>query len=558
MRGENMMAFEAFARLEAHAESMRGVHMRDLFARDAGRFQRFSASACGLLVDYSKNRITDETLQALFALGEEAGLNAAIADLFGGRAVNTTEKRPALHMALRYAGEEPFPSAQWDVMPEVRVVRERMRAFAGEVRSGRWRGFGGRRIEAVVNIGIGGSDLGPAMAMHALAPYQHPDLRAFFVSNIDSGALVRVLQAVDPETTLFIVASKTFSTQETLMNAKSARAWLIDHHGSEQAVANHFVAVSTATERVRRFGIDTRNMFPFWEWVGGRYSVWSAIGLSLVIVLGMERFEAFLAGAAEMDEHFRHTGAAHHLPVVLGLLGVWYRNFLGVGNHVVLPYDQALERLPAYLQQLEMESNGKHVSRSGEPLDYDTCPIVWGGLGNNAQHAFYQLLHQGTSPISADMIVALGSQYPLPGHEAACLANALAQSEALMRGGSSSQAGTGGADGAQRSEARDGADPQRCSKGNQPTNTIVYERLTPRILGALVALYEHKVYVQSVCWGINPFDQWGVELGKQLASVILRDLQGEQSPSAHDASTQGLIDYARQRRRARGSGTRTG
>ena len=534
--------------LAAHYEEVRARHLRELFSADEQRFARFSTAACGLMLDFSKNRITSTTLGLLCDLARGSGLLERRHALLGGKPVNPTENRAALHTALRYRGVEPYPSPTDDVMPAVREVLRRIEGFANAIRAGEWKGYGGREISAIVNIGIGGSDLGPAMVSHALRPFHARALEAAFVSNLDSAALSRVFERFSPESTLFVVASKTFSTQETLTNAQSARRWIVEHFGTEKAVARHFVAVSTQAKRVAEFGIDTGNMFGFWDWVGGRYSIWSAIGLPVIILIGMRAFEEFLEGAADMDQHFRDTELDKNLPVLLGLIGVWYRNFFGTQTHAVLPYDYALRDFPSYLQQLEMESNGKHVDSSGDAVGRDTCPIVWGGLGNNGQHAFYQLLHQGTTLISADFIVPLRSQYPLPGHETAYLANALAQTEALMKGRTLDEARDmlrqQGMDG----EAVEYGAPHRVMGGNQPTSTLVYEQLTPKVLGALIALYEHKVFVQSVCWGVNPFDQWGVELGKMLADVILAELDGEGAVVQHDSSTRGLIDYVLQTR----------
>ncbi|NIR31808.1 MAG: glucose-6-phosphate isomerase [Gammaproteobacteria bacterium] len=541
----------AWAVLESHHREIRDRHLRELFAQDPSRFPRLTLEACGLFLDYSKNRITDETLERLLDLAREVDLEAWTGRLFAGEAVNSTEGRAALHMALRYRGEGPFPSAERDVMPGVRDVLARMHAFAAAVRGGTWRGYTGRPIRHVVNIGIGGSDLGPAMVTRALSAYAHKGLSAHFVSNLDATQLAEVLRACRPEETLFIVASKTFSTQETLTNARSARAWLMDHAGDDSAVAKHFVAVSTQRDRVAAFGIDPANMFEFWDWVGGRYSLWSAIGLSIATSIGMERFEELLAGAHAMDEHFRTAPLHRNMPVLLGLLGVWYRNFFHAPTHAVLAYDYALRDLAAHLQQLEMESNGKRVTREGMVVDYATCPILWGGLGNNGQHAFYQLLHQGTALVPSDFIVPARTRHALPEHEEAMLSNALAQTEALMHGRTAEEAraalrakGSGGA-------VLEAQLAHRVLPGNQPTNTIVYERLTPQVLGALIALYEHKVFVQSVCWGVNAFDQWGVELGKELARSILPELTAEGEVIAHDASTNGLINRIKRMRGAK-------
>jgi glucose-6-phosphate isomerase len=518
--------------------------MRELFAQDPGRFERFSVSACGLLLDYSKNRITAETMHRLQALAGEAGLDEWIERMFRGIKVNNTEERAALHVALRNPAAGPFPSASQDVMPEVQSVLGRIRTFTEQVRSGAWRGYSGKPMAAIVNIGIGGSDLGPAMVTKALSAYQQQGLETFFVSNLDSTHLAEILHRLEPETTLFIVASKTFTTQETLTNARSAREWLVAQ-SDEAAVAKHFAAVSTRLDRTSAFGIDPANVFEFWDWVGGRYSLWSAIGLPIAMSIGMDRFEELLAGAHEMDNHFRTAPYDQNLPVLLGLLGVWYRNFFAAPTYAVLPYDFALRDLPAYLQQLEMESNGKRVTREGVEVDYPTCPVLWGGPGNNGQHAFYQLMHQGTLLIPSDFIVPVHSQHPLPGHEEAFLSNALAQTEALMRGRTAEEARTILVAAGLEGEHLEAQIPHRVLPGNQPTNTILYERLTPRILGGLIALYEHKVFVQSVCWAINPFDQWGVELGKEMAAVILPELKSAQEATGHDASTNGLINHIR-------------
>ena len=540
---------QAWQALTTHHTLIREVHLRELFAGDEQRFRRFSVEACGLLLDFSKNRINSTTLDLLCNLARETGLIERRQALFDGELVNVTEGRAALHTALRYGGEAPYPNVTNNVIPDVRNVLGRLETFAESIRSGEWKGYGGQKISAIVNIGIGGSDLGPAMVSHALRPLHARGLESAFVSNLDSAALGRVFERFSPESTLFVVASKTFSTQETLTNAQSARRWVVDHFGTDDAVARHFVAVSTQAERVAEFGIDTNNMYGFWDWVGGRYSIWSAIGLSVIVLVGMQAFESFLEGAAEMDEHFRSADLEKNLPVLLGLIGVWYRNFFASETHAVLPYDYALRDFPAYLQQLEMESNGKQVTAGGVPVEHDTAPIVWGGLGNNGQHAFYQLFHQGTTLIGADFIVPVHSQYPLPGHETAFLANALAQTEALMQGRTLDEARhllreQGVDEAALEFEAR-----HRAMAGNQPTNTIIYDVLTPKVLGALIALYEHKVFVQSVCWGVNPFDQWGVELGKALANVIVSELDGNDPKVAHDSSTRGLIDYVLRARR---------
>ncbi len=538
---------QAWEALYTHHRSLADVHMRDLFAQDPQRFQSFSTQACGLLMDYSKHRLTAETMTLLRNLADAVELRAWIERMFSGEKINSTEGRAALHVALRNRSNRPILVDGQDVMPEVNEVLRRIRTFTDAVRTGEWRGHTGKRIRAIVNLGIGGSDLGPAMAVTALKAFADPDLSAHFVSNLDSTQISEVLDIVDPETTLFIVASKTFTTQETLTDARTARGWLVTRLGDEKAVARHFVAVSTNTKKVREFGIDTANMFGFWDWVGGRYSMWSAIGLPIALMIGMDHFEELLYGAHVMDEHFRTAPWERNLPVLLGLLGVWYIDCFQAPTHAVLPYDYALRLLPAYLQQLEMESNGKRVTRLGEPVGHLTCPVIWGAPGNNGQHAFYQLMHQGTRLIPADFIVAVHGQHERPGHQAAVLSNALAQTEALMRGRTFEQAKAELERSGLKGSALEAAIPHRVLPGNQPTTTIMYSRLTPELLGSLVALYEHKVFVQSACWEINAFDQWGVELGKQLAKVIEPELRGEAAVTGHDGSTTGLINHLRER-----------
>ena len=531
---------EAWRALEVHRDEIVARHPRELVESDPGRFERFGLEVADLFVDTSKQHVTDETLDLLVGLAEASDLAARRDLLFAGGIVNETEGRPALHTALRNRSGRPVIVEGQDVMPDVEAVLAKMRSFALAVRDGAWKGHTGERIRDVVNIGIGGSDLGPAMIAAALDARRAPHLRAHYVSNLDAVQIESVLRDLDPERTLFIVASKTFSTQETLANARTARRWLLDALEDEAAVARHFVAVSTHRERVVEFGIDPENMFVFWDWVGGRYSLWSAIGLSFAVVLGMETFDALLAGAHDMDEHFRTAPLAGNLPVRLGLLGVWNTNFLGVATHAVLPYDDGLRLLPAHLQQLEMESNGKRVTRTGETIEVGTCPIVWGGPGSNGQHAFYQLLHQGTALVSVDLIVAVRSQARWADHQDAVLANALAQGEALMRGRSLEEARAELiAEGRSPAEA-DGLAPHKVMPGGRPTTTILYPKLSPRILGALVALYEHKVFVESVIWDDNPFDQWGVELGKQLAGRILDEIEVGEA-EAHDPATAALV-----------------
>jgi glucose-6-phosphate isomerase len=535
----------AWQALKAHHAAIEPVHMRRMFQDDPARFGKFSLQLGDLLFDYSKNRINDETIRLLAALAEQAGLPACIGRMFGGEKINFTERRAALHTALRNRSGHPVLADGKDVMPDVRRVLELMRRFSDAVRSGEHRGHTGKQIGDIVNIGIGGSDLGPLMACEALKPYGSPKLRAHFVSNVDGTHLAETLKELDAETTLFIVSSKTFTTRETLTNASSARAWLIEELGDEHAVAKHFAAVSTNLEATTRFGINPEHVFEFWDWVGGRYSLWSAIGLPIALYVGMDRFEELLGGACTMDEHFRSAPLEENIPVLMGLLGIWYCNFFDAGSSAVFPYDQYLQRFPAYLQQLEMESNGKSVDRDGNAVDYDTGMVMWGEPGTNGQHAFYQLLHQGTRMIPADFIAPLRSHNPIGEHHAILLANCFAQTEALMLGKTAGEARAELAAQGLQGEALEALLPHKVFPGNKPTNTLLLDRLDPHALGMLVALYEHKVFVQGVIWDINPFDQWGVELGKQLAGMILPELRDAAAVSKHDASTGGLINHFR-------------
>jgi glucose-6-phosphate isomerase len=546
----------AWQALKAHHAAIEPLHMRQMFRDDPARFDKFSVRLDNLLFDYSKNRITGETVGLLAALAGQAGLSACIERMFDGEEINRTEHRAALHTALRNRSSRPVRVDGRDVMPDVRRVLGLMRNFSDAVRSGRHRGHTGMQITDIVNIGIGGSDLGPLMVCEALKPYACPEpaetgspkLRAHFVSNVDGTQLVETLKKLDAETTLFVVSSKTFTTQETLTNARSARAWLVEKLGGEQAVAQHFAAVSTNLEATAEFGINPHNVFEFWDWVGGRYSLWSAIGLPIALYIGMDRFEELLDGAYTMDEHFRNAPPERNIPVLMGLLGIWYGNFSGAGSNAVLPYDQYLHRFPAYLQQLEMESNGKRVDRDGNAVDYDTGMVMWGEPGTNGQHAFYQLLHQGTRMIPADFIAPLHSQNPIGEHHAILLANCFAQTEALMLGKTAEEARAELEAQGLRGEALESLLPHKVFPGNKPTNTLLFDKLDPRTLGMLIALYEHKVFTQGVVWNINSFDQWGVELGKQLAGKILPELREAGAASQHDASTSGLIGYCRRHR----------
>ena len=520
--------------LTAHHETMRGVHLRELFAKDPQRGERLVAEAAGLYLDYSKQRVTDETLRLLLDLARACGVRARVDAMFAAEKINVTEGRAVLHVALRAPRGTRIVVDGEDVVPGVHAVLDRMAEFAGRVRGGAWTGFTGRPIRNIVNIGIGGSDLGPAMATDALRWYRDPRLTLRFVSNVDGADFVAATHGLDPAETLFIVSSKTFTTIETLTNARTARAWCVRALGDERAVAKHFVAVSTAESEVRKFGIDPANMFPFWDWVGGRYSMWSAIGLSLMVAIGPERFRELLAGAHAMDEHFRTTPFERNLPVVLALLGIWYDDFFRAETQAVLPYSHDLGRLPAYLQQLDMESNGKHVDLDGRPVDYQTGPVVWGQPGTNGQHAYFQLLHQGTKLVPCDFIGFLRDLDDVGEHHPLLLANLFAQTEALAFGKTAEQVAAEGVPAFQV--------PHRTFEGNRPSNTILAERLTPAVLGALVALYEHKVFVQGAIWRVNSFDQWGVELGKALATRIAPELTARDEPRlTHDSSTNALI-----------------
>ncbi|OGS82692.1 MAG: glucose-6-phosphate isomerase [Gallionellales bacterium GWA2_59_43] len=535
----------AWQALKAHHNVTDQLSMRRMFRDDPARFERLSIRLDDLLFDYSKNRITGETVELLIALAEQAGLSSWIERMFRGDRINSTEHRAALHSALRNRSDRPVMVDGRDVMPDVRRVLGHMRRFADAVRGGEHRSHTGKQITDIVNIGIGGSDLGPLMVCEALKAYARNDLRAHFVSNVDGTHLAETLKTLDAETTLFIVSSKTFTTQETLTNARSARAWLVGKLGDEQAVAKHFAAVSTNLKATGEFGINPDNVFEFWDWVGGRYSLWSAIGLPIALYVGMDRFEELLGGAYAMDEHFRSAPLKQNIPVLMGMLGVWYGNFFGAGANAVFPYDQYLHRFPAYLQQLDMESNGKRVDRDGNPVDYDTGMVMWGEPGTNGQHAFYQLIHQGTRMIPADFLAPMHSHNPVGDHHAILLANCFAQTEALMLGKTAEEARAELEAQGLSDEPLETLLPHKVFPGNKPTNTLLFDRLDPHTLGMLIALYEHKVFVQSVVWNINPFDQWGVELGKQLAGKILPELHDSGAASAHDASTSGLIGHYR-------------
>jgi glucose-6-phosphate isomerase len=543
MRTSPLASSPAFRALQAHYQP--AWSLRDLFAAQPGRFEAMSLEAAGLFLDYSKNRLDDRALQLLLDLARERDVPGRREAMFAGEKINLTEGRAVLHTALRAPRDAHLEVDGQDVTADVHRVLDRLHAFTEQVRNGDWRGHTGKPITDIVNIGIGGSDLGPKMAVLALRPYVHPRLTMHFVSNVDGADLAAALAKADPETTLFVIASKTFTTAETMQNAHSARKWFLKA-APEAALPLHFVAVSTSTALVREFGVAEENMFPFWDWVGGRYSVWSAIGLPVALAVGFERFSEFLAGAHAMDEHFRSAPLARNMPVLLALVGVWNRNVLGCASLSIAPYDQDLSRFPAYLQQLEMESNGKRVTMDGGAVDTATCPIVWGDCGTNGQHAYFQLLHQGTDVTPVDFIAALHPDHDLGGHHAQLLANCFAQSEALMTGKNADEV---------RADLRAAGTPEerieslvahKTFPGNRPSNTILFERLTPEALGALIALYEHKTFVQGLLWGVASFDQWGVELGKVLAKAIVAELDGVPEPALHDSSTNGLIARARQ------------
>ncbi|MDP2903926.1 MAG: glucose-6-phosphate isomerase [Methylovulum sp.] len=530
---------KAWSALQDHFQHIQNHSLRDAFEQDPQRHNKYSISFNDILFDYSKNRITDETMPLLIALANQAGLTAKINAMFSGEIINTTEHRAVLHTALRNRSDKPVYIDGQDVMPDVNRVLAKMRTFCAAVRSGEWKGYTGKAITDVVNIGIGGSGLGPKMVSTALTPYSSNSLKVHYVSNIDQADLVERLKPLDPETTLFIVASKIFTTQETMMNAKSAKNWLLEKAKAPDAVAKHFVAISTHAETVAAFGIDTENMFEFWDWVGGRYSLWSAVGLSIALYIGMDNFEAMLQGAFEADEHFRTTPFDQNIPVIMGLLGIWYNNFFAADSHALLPYDQSMQFFCSYFQQGDMESNGKSVTLTGEKVDYSTGPIIWGQPGTNGQHAFFQLIHQGTKLIPCDFLVAANSHYKLPEHHDILVSNFLAQPQALMRGKTIDEV-------KQELTPEQQADKllvaSKVFEGNKPSSSFLFKKLTPKTLGSLLAFYEHKIFVQGVIWNINSFDQMGVELGKVLAKAILPELQNDEIITSHDSSTNALIN----------------
>ncbi|EJB73510.1 glucose-6-phosphate isomerase [Helicobacter pylori Hp A-16] len=533
---------KTYPKLLKHYEEIKEVHMRDWFSKDKERASRYFVQLESLSLDYSKNRLNDTTLKLLFELANDCSLKEKIEAMFKGEKINTTEKRAVLHTALRSLNDTEILLDNMEVLKSVRSVLKRMRAFSDSVRSGKRLGYTNQVITDIVNIGIGGSDLGALMVCTALKRYGHPRLKMHFVSNVDGTQILDVLEKINPASTLFIVASKTFSTQETLTNALTARKWFVERSGDEKHIAKHFVAVSTNKEAVQQFGIDEHNMFEFWDFVGGRYSLWSAIGLSIMIYLGKKNFNALLKGAYLMDEHFRNAPFEGNLPILMGLIGVWYINFFQSKSHLIAPYDQYLRHFPKFIQQLDMESNGKRISKKGEIIPYDTCPVVWGDMGINAQHAFFQLLHQGTHLIPIDFIASLDKKPNAKGHHEILFSNVLAQAQAFMKGKSYEEAlGELLSKGLDKDEAKDLAH-HRVFFGNRPSNILLLEKISPSNIGALVALYEHKVFVQGVIWDINSFDQWGVELGKELAVPILQELEGHKSNAYFDSSTKHLIE----------------
>ncbi|MTC25319.1 glucose-6-phosphate isomerase [Providencia alcalifaciens] len=542
MKSINPSQTAAWRALEQHYAEMKNVHMRDLFAQDAQRFTKFSATFDDqILVDFSKNRITQDTLDKLLALAKETQLEDAIKSLFSGEKINRTEDRAVLHTALRNRDNTPVLVDGKDVMPDVNAVLEKMQQFSARIISGEWKGYTGKAITDVVNIGIGGSDLGPFMVTEALRPYKN-HLNMHFVSNVDGTQIAETLKDLNPETTLFLIASKTFTTQETMTNAHSAREWLLTFAKDEKHIAKHFVALSTNSEEVAKFGIDTNNMFEFWDWVGGRYSLWSAIGLSIVLSVGYDNFVQLLSGAHAMDKHFTQTPLESNIPVLLALIGIWYNNFFGSETEAILPYDQYMHRFAAYFQQGNMESNGKYIDRNGHAVSYQTGPIIWGEPGTNGQHAFYQLIHQGTKMIPCDFIAPAVTHNPLGDHHDKLLSNFFAQTEALAFGKTREVVDAEFAAQGKTVAEMEYVAPYKVFEGNRPTNSILLKEITPYSLGALIAMYEHKIFTQGAILNIFTFDQWGVELGKQLASRILPELENSQAVASHDSSTNGLIN----------------
>lgn len=538
----NPTSTNAWQLLEAHAQEMKKQHMKEMFAADPHRFSRFSTCAEDIVFDYSKNIITDQTIQLLIQLASECGIKEAIVSMFAGEKINETEGRAVLHTALRNFSGHPVLSDGKDIMPDVRSVLSQMKSFCANIHSGTWKGYTGKKIKYIVNIGIGGSDLGPVMVTEALKPYWADGIETFFVSNVDGTHIAETLKKVTPDETLFLIASKTFTTQETMTNAHTARNWFLQHAKEESCIAQHFAALSTNEKEVVKFGIDKANMFEFWDWVGGRYSLWSAIGLSIALTIGYDNFEQLLKGAYAADEHFKKEPFDKNIPVLMALIGLWYTNFFDAKSEAILPYDQYLHRFAAYFQQGNMESNGKYVSRIGEKVNYSTGPIIWGEPGTNGQHSFYQLIHQGTHLIPCDFIAPAISHNPIGDHHEKLLSNFFAQTEALMNGKSKEEVVAEG--------VREELIPFKVFEGNRPSNSILIKKITPFTLGELIALYELKIFVQGIIWNIYSFDQWGVELGKQLANKILPELKGEEKITTHDSSTNALINLYKEMRKS--------
>lgn len=545
----NPTSTKAWKELQQHFGEMKSVHMRELFRSDPDRFKKFSLHNQDLVFDYSKNILNERTRQLLLDLAQECRVKESIKALFAGDIINGTENRSVLHVALRNFSDQPIYSEGKDVMPDVRRVLRKMKNFVASIHSGKLRGYTGKRIRYIVNIGIGGSDLGPKMVTEALRPYWEKDMEAHFVSNVDGTHIAETLKQVNPERTLFLIASKTFTTQETMTNAHTARAWFLKKAKDEKHIAKHFIALSTNQKEVVKFGIDKKNMFEFWDWVGGRYSLWSAIGLSIALTIGYANFESLLKGAHETDKHFQFTDFEKNIPVLMALVGLWYTNFFGSQTEAILPYDQYMHRFPAYFQQGNMESSGKSVDRSGEHVEYSTGPVIWGEPGTNGQHAFYQLIHQGTLLIPSDFIAPAQSHNPIGDHHPKLLSNFFAQTEALMNGKTEAEAGKELEKQGLTAEEIARLMPYKVFSGNRPTNSFILKKITPHSLGQLIAYYEHKIFVQGVIWNIYSFDQWGVELGKQLANNILPELETDQTELNHDSSTNGLINAYRLFRR---------
>lgn len=545
----NPTTTKAWKALELHASSMRQQQMKDLFAKNPTRFKQFSFCFNDTVIDFSKNIITEETIQLLLQLAQDCKLQDAISAMFDGDFINETEHRSVLHIALRNFSGKPIYTAGKNIMEDVQKVQQQMKKFCAKIHNGEWKGYTGKTIKYIVNIGIGGSDLGPFMVTEALKPYWKEGIQPYFVSNVDATHIAETLKKVNPEETLFLIASKTFTTQETMTNAHTAREWFLKAAGDESQIAKHFVALSTNEKEVVKFGIDKQNMFEFWDWVGGRYSLWSAIGLSIALTIGYENFEELLKGAHAVDEHFQHTPFEKNIPVLMALISLWYLNFFDAQTEAILPYDQYLHRFAAYFQQGNMESNGKSIDRNGEPVSYSTGPVIWGEPGTNGQHAFYQLIHQGTHLIPCDFIAPAQTHNPIGDHHQKLLSNFFAQTEALMNGKTEEEVEKELADAGKNDEEIARLTPFKMFEGNRPTNSILLKKITPHSLGELIAFYEHKIFVQGVVWNIFSFDQWGVELGKQLANKILPELENENAIQTHDSSTNGLINAYKQMRK---------